>query len=187
MLPLPELLVSAQADGAALTNSVSQTSILPTAARAVVAANVLDRIGKRLHLKATGRISTLVTTPGTLLFEVKLGSVVIASSGLLTLNVVAKVNVGWKLDWDMTLRAIGTGTAANFMHQGLWTSEAVIGNPLPTVGGSASHVLPYNTAPVVGTGFDSTAAAILDLFATWSSASASNSIQLHQYDVLIKN
>jgi hypothetical protein len=42
-------------------------------------------------------------------------------------------------------------------------------------------VLPYNAAPAVGTGFDSTAAQLVDLFATWSVANAANSITCHQF------
>lgn len=187
MLPLPELLVSAQGDGSALSNTTTQTSILPSAARVVVPANALDRIGKRIKLYASGRISTVVTTPGTLTFDLKLGSVVIASSGAMTLNTTAQTNTNWTLDWDLTLRAIGTSTTANFMHQGRWTSHAVIGSSAIGTAGAGTQMIPYNAAPAVGTGFDSTAAAILDLFATWSVANASNSITLHQYDVEFRN
>jgi hypothetical protein len=35
----------------------------------------------------------------------------------------------------------------------------------------------------VGTGFDSTAAQLVDLFATWSVANASNSITCHQFHI----
>jgi hypothetical protein len=59
-------------------------------------------------------------------------------------------------------------------------SEAVIGSPLPTVGGIGELLIPVG-APTVGTGFDSTAAQTVDLFGTWSVANAANSIQVHQY------
>ena len=187
MLPLPEVLVTAQGDGAALSNTTTPTSILPTAARAVIAANTLDRIGKRLRIVATGRISTVVTTPGTLTLDWKIGSVIVASSGAMTLNTTAQTNVNWRLEWDLTLRAVGTSTSANFMHQGTWTSHAVVGSSAIGTAGAGTQMIPYNAAPAVGTGFDSTAAAITDLFATWSVANASNSITLHQYDVLLLN
>jgi len=68
------------------------------------------------------------------------------------------------------------------MHQGTWTSEAVIGAALPAAGGAGVHLLP-NAAPAVGTGFDSTAAQAVNLFGTWSVANAANSILTHQYMV----
>mgnify|MGYP001226868426 CR=1 FL=1 len=186
MLALPELLVSAQIDGAALVNSTAQTSLLPTAARATMPANLISRVGLRMLIQAAGRITT-TATPGSLTFDLKLGSVVIGSSGGFALNTAAQTNVNWRLHWEFTLRAIGGVTTANFFHQGAWFSHAVVGAAAPTAGGTGVHLIPFNAAPAVGTGFDSTAAAILDLFATWQTASANNSIQLHQYDVLILN
>ena len=168
-------------DGAALTNTTTATSLLPAIAKPTLPANYFTSAGKMFKLRATGRISTVVTTPGTLTLDVRFGSVVVFNGGAMTLNTVAKTNVGWVLDVDITVRAVGATTTANVIGQGLWTSEAVIGAPLPTAGGATSHVLPYNTAPVVGTGFDSTAAFTVDMFATWSVANAANSITCHQF------
>lgn len=186
-----ELLINSNVDGVALTNSTSATSLLGGAgtgashAKLTLPANYLT-VGKVLRFFAAGRISTLVTAPGTLTLRLGLGAVTIADGGAMSLNVVAKTNVPWWLEWILTCRAIGSGTAANFMHQGSWQSEAVIGAPLPTVGGNGSLLIPVG-APAVGTGFDSTAAATLDLFGLWSVASASNSIQVHQYGVSALN
>jgi hypothetical protein len=66
------------------------------------------------------------------------------------------------------------------MHQGIWSSEAVIGSALPSVGGAGAHMLPISTAPAVGTGFDSTASQAVNLFGTWSLNNA-NSILTHQF------
>lgn len=176
-----ETLISVAADSTALTASTTPTTILHPTALVGLPLNYF-RVESILRITAWGRITTVVTTPGTLQLDVRLGAINVFSSGLMTLNVVAKVNVGWKLQVEMTCRTIGSGTAAAFFGQGLWTSEAVIGNPVPTAGGSASHVLPYNAAPAVGAGFDSTAAQTLNLFGTWSLNNA-NSIQTHQYMV----
>jgi 3-oxoacyl-[acyl-carrier-protein] synthase III len=73
----------------------------------------------------------------------------------------------------LTLRAVGDGTLANFMHTGILHSAIVSATNL-------DNIFP-TTAPAVGTGFDASTSAALDLQATWSAASASNSIQLHQY------
>ncbi len=175
-----EPLMVQTADGTALTASTTPTSILNAAAVFTLPANFLE-VGRKLRLTASGRISNIVTTPGTLTLDVRLGAVVAANGGAMALNIVAKANVPWHLEWDMVCRAIGGSTSANMMHQGLWTSESVIGSPLPTVGGAGVHMLP-NATPAVGTGFSSVAALTVDLFATWSLNNA-NSIQVHQFSL----
>ena len=180
-----EVLVNSNVDGTALTGSVTATSILHFSSKLQLPPNFW-RIGKRLRITASGRVGNIVTTPGTLTLDIRTGpaiptTIVCCNGGAMALNIVAKTNVPWTLYWDLTCRAVGTGTSANLMHQGGWTSESVIGSPLPTVGGAGEHMLP-NAAPAVGTGFDSTIANYLDLFATWSLSNA-NSIQVHQYMV----
>lgn len=176
-----QTLINAAVDGTALTNSTTPTSIIPAAAVHTLPANDMV-VGKQYRLLARGRISTLVTTPGTLTFDVRLGAVTAFASGALALNIVAKTNVSWLLELLLTCRAIGGGTSANLMGLGQFTSEAVIGSPLTSVGGSGILLLPAS-APAVGTGFDSTASQAVDFRATWSVASTSNSIQLHQYSL----
>lgn len=179
-----QTLITSQVDGTALTNSTAAASILPPAAIYTLPNNDINAIGKMYRVRAMGRISTVVTTPGTLTFSMRWGTgpVIVATSDALALNIVAKTNVAWDLEWILTARAIGGGTSANLMHNGKWTSEAVIGSPLGSVGGAGVLAL-VNSAPAVGTGFDSTAAQKVDLFATWSVANAANSILLHQYSL----
>lgn len=176
------VLISQQVDGTALTNTVTETSILAPQARYVLGANVLTYAGQALRLRMMGRISTVVTTPGTMTFKVKFNStpIIVATSGALALNTVAKTNVTWILDWDMVARTVGGGTAATLMHSGQWQSEAVIGSAAAGAGGASSHIFPA-TAPAVGTGFDSTTSNLIDVTATWSVANAANSIQAHTY------
>jgi hypothetical protein len=184
-----QTLIEAAGDGTALANSTTPTSILPAAARYGLYSGFFDRPGKQLLIRAAGRISNIVTTPGTLTLDIRMGptsNIIVANGGAMSLNVVAKTNVPWFLEWLLTCRAIGSGTGANLMHQGLWTSESVIASPLPTVGGAGTHLLP-NAAPAVGTGFDSTVSMIVDLFAAWSIANAGNSIQLHQFALIDPN
>lgn len=181
-----ECLSTAQADGAALGNTLTATSILPAQAKFILPAGVLDKVGKAIRITAAGRVSNPVTTPGTLTLDVRLGAVIAANGGAMSLNVVAKTNVPWFLEWLLTLRAVGSGTSANFMHQGRWWSESVVGSPLPTAGGAGCAMLP-SAAPAVGTGFDSTAAQTVDLFATWSQANAANTITLHQFAIELLN
>lgn len=172
------LLTSMQADGTAVANTTTETTLLTTQAKVTLGSRDLTDIGQALRMRAMGRISNIVTTPGTLTFRVKFGSIIVATSGALVLNVAAKTNVTWILDWDLTLRTIGGGTAASFMHSGQWQSESVIGSPAAGAGGASSHIFPAS-APAVGTGFDSTIANQFDLTAQWSVANAGNTVQCH--------
>jgi len=169
-------------DGAALTGTVTATSILAATSK-IVLPKSLFAVGRILRVIASGRVSNIITTPGTLTLDLRLtgaSTVVVANGGAMALNVVAKANVPWYLEWLLTVRAVGP--TANFMHQGSWISESVIGSPLPTVGGAGKHLLP-NATPAVGSNFDSGVDQTLDLFATWSLANA-NSIQVHQFNVM---
>jgi hypothetical protein len=171
-----ETLISATGDGSAVTGTTA-TSLLPSAAKLVLPANYSE-VGRMLRLRAAGRISNIVTTPGTLTLDVRFGSAIVFDGGAMQLNAVAKTNVTWVLEADLVIRAIGSGTAANLLGTGKWTSESVVGSPVPGTGGSGSLLLPAS-APAVGAGYDSTATQQVDLFAKFSLTG--NSITLHHY------
>lgn len=175
-----QTLITAQGDGAAIT-AAAATSCLPTAAKLTLPNGFFSQIGDQFRLQASGRISCAVTTPGTARFDLRLGGVVAFDSQAMNLNIVAKANVAWMLDVILTVRSLGSGTAATLIGQGAWTSEAVIGSPLPTVGGSGVLTVPCNVAPAPGTGFDSTSALALDFFFTQTVASGS--MTLHQFAI----
>lgn len=173
------------ADGSALTGSTAATSLLPGPAKFTLPANYFNFVGKKIRLRAAGIISTVVTTPGTLLLDFRLGAVVAFSGGAMALNIVAKTNVTWLLELELTARAIGAGTSAALLGSGRFSSEAVVGSPLPTVGGSGQLLLPAS-AMANGTGFDSTAAQQIDLFGTWSINNA-DSITVKQFSFELMN
>lgn len=177
-----QTLISAQVAGAALSGSISATSLLPGQAKYTLPANFIDTAGKAFRIRATGRISTVVTTPGTMTLDVRFNStpIIVATSQAFALNIVAKSNVSWFLDLDLVARTVGASTTATIMANGTWTSEAVIGSPLPSVGGAGTHLW-QASAPAVGTGFSSTVANVIDLFGTWSVNSGSNSILVETF------
>lgn len=169
-----ETLISAQVDGTPLNTSTTATSILPPAARFTLPANFFS-IGKILRVWATGRIST-TTGPPTITLDVRFGSTVVFNGAAVT-TVASLTNKSWEMTALLTCRAIGNGTNANLLGMGKLTSAIVVGSS----GGNANTAMLPDNTPAVGTGFDSTAAQQVDLFATWSASSASNSIQLHQF------
>lgn len=132
--------------------------------------------GDILKFVARGIISNVVTTPGTARYDLRLGSTVVFDTGALALNVVAKTNVPWTLDIDIVVRSIGATTAATFWGQGTFVSEAVIGSPLPSVGGNGILNVPVSSL-AVSTGFDSTVANVFDSFFTQTVATGSMTLQ----------
>lgn len=174
-------LVIGLTDGPTLT-AAAAASCIPTASRIILPTGFWTP-GKTLMVKLSGRISNVVTTPGTARFDFRTGpsgTIVAWDSGALNLNTVAKTNVPFLLELRLTCRTVGAGTGTTLFGLGLFQSEAVIGSPLPTVGGNGSLLVPVG-APAVGTGFDNTAANAIDFFFTQTVATGS--LQVHQYEV----
>ena len=183
-----ETLIHSRANGSALT-AAAAASALPAAAKITLPPGHFGVVGKAIRIRASGRISCAVTTPGTGRFDVRFidsaGTTVVVFDGLaMNLNVVAKTNVHWEL--DVTLVADVIGSAAQlFPSCCRWASEAVVGSPLPTVGGSGQLLLPVATAPAVGAAFDATKSNQIDLFFTQTVATGS--MTLHELEITALN
>jgi hypothetical protein len=179
-----ETLVAGSTDGPPLT-AAAAASCIPTPSRIILPNNYFS-IGKILKVVLHGRISCVVTTPGTARFDIRMGpsgTIVVYDTGALNLNVVAKTNVPFWLEVMLTCRAVGAGTASNFMGVGLFQSEAVVGSAANTAGGNGSLLCPVG-APAVGTGFDNTAANALDVFFTQTVATGSMTVHGYRVDAL---
>lgn len=174
-------LVIASTDGPTLTAAAAATCI-PVASRLTLPNNYWT-IGKQWKVKLAGRISCAATTPGTARFDLRLGpsgTIIAFDSLAMGLNVVAKTNVPWFLEVDLTCRSVGNAALTTLFGIGKFTSEAVVGAPLPSAGGNG--VLTCGpVAPAVGTGFDNTAANAVDMFFTQTVATGS--LTVHQYEI----
>jgi hypothetical protein len=175
-----ETLLAHRGDGTALT-AAARASLLQgstaTRAKYTFPANFFE-VNRAIKIQASGRISCVVTTPGTARFDFTLGGTNVWDSLAINLNIVAKTNVHWTLDTTLFCQAAGDGTTATlFPGTCLFESEAVIASPLPTVGGSGAVLLPYNTAPAVGGGFNSTISNAFDF--NFTQTVATGSITLH--------
>lgn len=171
-------LISAQVAGAALSASTTPTSLLPGAARLNFPSNYWA-IGTQFKVHASGIISTAGAAPGTLTLDFRVGGTVVFNGGASPTLAVSAVNLTWVWDFILTCRSIGNGTNATAIGTGVLTSAAL--------SAATPIMLTPASAPAVGTGFDSTASNYLDLFATFSVNSASNSIQLLQYGCSMMN
>jgi hypothetical protein len=173
------------ADGPTLTAAARATCLLP-AQRIPFPANFWYP-GRGLRVRVGGRLSCVVTTPGTARWDICLGAAgttIVFDSGALNLNVVAKTTVPFLLDVVLACRTIGSGTSATFFPlYGRLESEAVVGSAAAAAGGNGSLLCPVGT-PAAGAGFDSTVANIFDLFFTQTVATGSMTIHTLQLDLI---
>lgn len=180
-----ETLIVAQQAGTALTNTVTATSLLPGHAKYQLPAQFFGVPGKQVKILAAGRLSNLVTTPGTLTIDVRLGATVVWNGGAMILSTTAHTNVPFWLEIMLTCRAVGG--ASNLMGQGCMTSQALSLTSVADSTTTPATLLLPNTAPAVGNNFDGAATQIVDLFGTWSVANAANSITVEQFSLVAAN
>jgi len=179
-----QTIVMSATDGPTLA-AAARASCIPTANR-IVLPNNFFYIGRAIKVAVSGRISCAVTTPGTARFDICLGAAgttIVYDTGAMNLNIVAKTTVPFSLEVLLVCRAVGTFTSTTFFPRGQFTSEALIGAPLPAVGGNASLLVPVGT-PAVGAGMDNTAASAIDVFFTQTVATGSMTVHNFQIDVL---
>jgi hypothetical protein len=174
-----ETLISTQADGTAVTNTTTETTLLPSHANIILPSNYSDHVGQAFEWFALGRASTVVTTPGTLTLRLKFGGVgaagaAVVTTGAITLTTTAQTNDTWLLRGCGWVRTVGS--AASLMFGGQFTS-GILNNSTTA---PADWAYP-NTAPAVGATYDSRASNQVDFTAQWSVANAANSIQLHGF------
>lgn len=175
-----QVILLATSDGPTLT-AAAAASCLPTNVPTTLPAGYWQ-VGRAWRLRASGRISCVVTTPGTARYDLRLGGTVVFDTLAMPLNIVAKTNVAWHLDVMMVCRAAGSGTSTNIFSQGWWLSEASINTAVPATGpGPGGQSVPYNTAPAVGGGFNCQSALTVDFFFTQTVATGS--MTLHQFMV----
>ena len=170
-------LATVQAAGNAVAATTTQTSLLTggaSQALCTLPANWIEHVGQQFNIKASGIISTPVATQGNLTLSVVFNTtpINVAVSPSFT-SLANQTNITWRLDWDLTVRAVGSGTSSNFIHTGEFRSALVSLT-------SELNLIPAS-APVVGTGYNSTTANTVDLQATWSNSTAGNTITLYQY------
>jgi hypothetical protein len=170
-------IVQQSVDGPTLVAAAAASCIAP-AARLALPANYFV-VGKAWKVRAQGKISCVVTTPGTARFDFRLGAAgnsVVFDTGAMALNVVAKVNVPWWFEAMLICRAIGA--TANLFGSGMFMSEAVVGSPLGSAGGVGALLQPNPTA--VGGNFDNTVAGFADCFFTQTVATGSLTVQSYE-------
>lgn len=175
-----ETLASLKADGTALTAAARASATqgtTATSARYTMPGGKL-KIGDYLFLLAGGRITSVITTPGTFRLDLSFGGTANFDTLAIPLNVVAQTNVPWSLlVWG---RVTEIGTTGNIFWQGLVTSTAFVNTAVVATGPYSGGVtVPFNTAPVIGANADLTVSQLVDL--QFTQTVATGSFTLHTY------
>lgn len=175
-----QVIASAYTDGPTLT-SAAAASCIPTYSVTTLPAGYWQ-IGRAWRIFCAGRVSCAVTTPGTFRLDLRMASVTVFDTLALPLNVVAQTTVPWWGEFLLMCRSVGSGTSATLFGQGQLTSTAFLNVAAVATGPWAGTItVPYNTAPVIGTGFDSTIANAMDF--RFTQTVATGSFTLHTWVV----
>lgn len=181
-----QTLYAIEVAGPALTNSLVATSILPTAGPGYTfPASYFSYIGQQILIIGAAQLSNVVTTPGTLTLDIRLGGTVVYTSGAMQMSTTAHTNLPIWYEILLTLRAIGT--AANFMGQGKISGQPMSLTAVADSTTTVATLMMPNTVPAVGNNFNSKVSQALDHFATFSVNTATTSIQLQQFSVISLN
>jgi hypothetical protein len=144
--------------------------------------------GRQLEVMVTGAISNIVTTPGLMNFQLKIGSVAAFDTGNIQLNATAHTTLPFALYVLLTCRSVGATSAATMI--GLAMTSGIMFTRTAGQTDDAQGIqtiLAPQTAPAVGTGFDSTIANLVDFWAGFTISNAGNGVQIHQYQLVAAN
>lgn len=159
---------------------INQEALYPIGANALA-------VGDSYTITLTGGISNIVTTPGTIVFQVMLGSIAVWTSGLVQLNATAHTTLPFRLIVDLTVQLVNTtvgGAIARFAGIGVLSGVMFTKTAAQVDGANSETVIMVPvTAPALGTAFDSTIGQTIDFWTGFSISNAGNGVQVWQYRV----
>lgn len=178
----PQILTSQYKAGTLLNTYTTAKSVINPEDLITLPPNY-EKVATKFRVRAAGGLSNIVTTPGTVTFQVMMGSIVVWTSGAIQMSTTAHTLIPFWLDVFLRVDSSGSGTNAKMLGMGK------LNGIMFTVGSGADSTTVVGefpvpaTAPAVGTGFDSTIANILDFWVGFSISNAGNGIQLYDYEV----
>lgn len=182
-----ETLITQQAAGTLFTTYTTAKTVINPQALWVMPAGYLS-IGKKMRFVIKGGISNIVTTPGTINFQIKFGSVVVYDSGAIQLNATAHTTLPFWAEIELVVRSVGSSTSATVIGLGQFTGRMFTLTAGQTDDAQGMQtVLAPATAMAVSTGFDSTIANIVDFWAGFSISNVGNGVQIQMYSVEVLN
>jgi len=126
-------------------------------------------------------ISNRVTGPDTFTIQIMVGAVIAFTTGAINLTTTAHTTIPCTGHIMLTCQTQGNGTLAKLMGQCTLQGQMIaMAASLADGAANTGWAMAPNTAPAVGTGFDSTVANTLDFFVAQSVSNAGNGFQLNQ-------
>lgn len=169
--------------GSSLNTYTTAKSVINPQALITLPPNYLS-VGKMLRVTAQGGISNVVTSQRTFTFQVMMGAIIVHTSGAITTTTTAHTLIPFSYQVLLRVDSIGSGTTAKFLAQGILQGQMWVysGATADATTGLATIMCP-NTAPAVGTGFDSTIANIMDFWVGLSASESTTGLQIYNYMV----
>jgi hypothetical protein len=154
-----------------VANTTTETTLFTTGLGSLTILGNTMVVGTNYRFRARGYISN---TGGPFIqVKIKIGSVtVMDTTSTATFGITG--NQQWEIQADFTVRAIGSGTSANVIGQGIFyyaTSQ------------STQEQVVFSTNTAVSSGFDSTTSQAIDCTFQWSAANASTSITCTNFTI----
>lgn len=178
------------ASGTLFTTYTTAKTVINQQALVSIAPNQL-RVGDHYRVSLWGAISNIVTTPGTITFQVMMGSVIAWTSGAIQLNATAHTTLPFNLDVDLVVQLVNTtvgGAVAKMMGIGRLSGVMFTKTAAQTDGANTeTTIMVPVTAPAQGTAFDSTVSQIMDVWAGFSISNSGNGIQVHTCSITSAN
>ena len=170
-----------EAAATAQNNYTAAKSVIPPTSLFDLQRNYWE-LGRKMRFTVWGSISNIVTTPGTIVFQIMHGTTAVWSSGNIQLNATAHTTLPFWLFVELTCRTRGSVTAATLLGMGVLSGImfTLTAGQVDAVNTPGLFPVPA-TAPAVGNGFDSTIANTVDFWVGFSIANAGNQVQIHNY------
>ena len=177
------------ADGTTLSTSVTET-VISSDSLLTLPANVFANPGKTFWCRFMGKVSNIVTTPGTVTFRIRFGGsgitgTQLAATGAVNFRTTASTDNLWYV--EIIMKALATGPATNSLSI-LTYGESFIANSAYAVADIASASLPpAGTSLATVASMDGTIAQKLSLTAQFSVSNAGNAITVRDAWIVAMN
>lgn len=185
-------LASMRGQGTNFTAYTTAKTVINQEALYPIGANTLA-LGDAYRVTVTGGITNPASTPGTVTFQVMLGTIAVWTSGAVQMNATIHTTLPFWLDVELVLQLNNTtvgGTVAKFMGVGRLhgvmfgkaAAQTDLWGRVSAADASASDttLMVPATAPALGAAFDATISQTFDFFVGFSSAT-STGIQIATY------
>lgn len=186
-----QLIATIPASGTLYNTYTTAKSMLTSATATAASAGLVTlpptffQQGSLLDIEFIAGVSNRVTGPDTFTIQIMVGAVIAFTSGAINLTTTAHTTIPLYGRILLTCDSVGSGTLTKLRGQALLDGQMVaMAASLADGVANTGWAMGPNTAPAVGTGFDSTVANTLDFFVAQSVSNAGNGFQLQQYKVV---